>query len=117
MNNRIKRRDLLKGGSAMLVGTLLQDKVEGQVKGQVKGPGGGSNYKLDCKWIFKTIDGHRVKLRSFNGHVPGPMLRTKPGDTLRVRLKNLLPHYDSTGWNGDHNVPHDLNTTNLHVHG
>jgi suppressor of ftsI len=49
--------------------------------------------------------------------VPGPMLKTKPGDTLRIRVQNSLPPYDSTGWNGDHNVPHDLSTTNLHLHG
>lgn len=117
MNNRIRRRDLLKGGSAMLVGTLLQNKVKGQVKGPVKGPGRASNYTLECKWISKTVDGHRVRLRSYNGQVPGPIIRTKPGDTLRIHVKNSLPHYDSTGWNGDHNVPHMLNTTNLHVHG
>ena len=125
MNNRIKRRDLLKGGSVMLVGSLLQDKVPGQAKDQAKdqtrgprkSPVGGSHYTLECKWIHRTIDGHRVRLRSFNGQVPGPLLKTKPGDTLRVHLKNSLPHYDSTGWNGDHNVPHMLNTTNLHLHG
>jgi len=121
MTNRIGRRDLLKGGSAMLVGTLLQDQITDEVKAQTRSPGRNrfriSNYRLECKWISKTIDGHRVRLRSYNGQVPGPILRTRPGDTLRVHLKNSLPYYDSTGWTGDHNVPHFLNTTNLHVHG
>ena len=32
-------------------------------------------------------------------------------------MKNDLPPYNSTAWNGDHNVPHMLGTTNLHLHG
>lgn len=117
MNKRIGRRDLLKSGSALLVGTLLHDSVKGQTRNRVRGPNRTSDYHLECKWITKTIDGHQVRLRSYNGQVPGPILRTKPGETLRIRVKNSLPYYDSTGWNGDHNVPHFLNTTNLHVHG
>lgn len=120
--DKIKRRDVLKGGGAMLVGSLLQDKIEGQTQSQANNPevnkAGAENYKtLDCKWIDKTIDGHHVKLRSFNGQVPGPMLKARPGETMRIRIRNSLGHYDSTGWNGDHNVPHMLNTTNLHLHG
>lgn len=120
--DRIKRRDVLKGGGAMLVGSLLQDKIEGQTQSQANTPGiaraGAGNYRtLECKWIDKTIDGHHVKLRSFNGQVPGPMLKARPGETMRIRIKNSLGHYDSAGWNGDHNVPHMLNTTNLHLHG
>jgi len=40
-----------------------------------------------------------------------------PGQRLHINLKNSLPPYDSTGWSGDHNVPHHLGSTNLHVHG
>jgi suppressor of ftsI len=107
---RIKRRDLLKGGSAMLVGTLLQNKPKANI--QARG-----YQTLECKNIEKVMDGTRVRMRSFNGQVPGPLIKTKPGDTLRIRVRNSLPPYDSRGWNGDHNVPHDLNTTNLHLHG
>jgi FtsP/CotA-like multicopper oxidase with cupredoxin domain len=108
--DQIKRRDVLKGGSAMLAGALLQNKVKAA-------PQAGNYRVLECKWIDKIIDGTHVRLRSFNGEVPGPMLKTRPGATMRIRVKNSLPHYDSTGWNGDHNVPHLLNTTNLHLHG
>ncbi|HLG14431.1 MAG TPA: multicopper oxidase family protein [Blastocatellia bacterium] len=108
--DRIKRRDVLKGGSAMLVGTLLRTKAEAQDR--------PADYRvLDCKWIEKTFDGTRVRMRSYGGQVPGPMIKTRPGDTLRIRVKNSLTRYDSSGWNGDHNVPHMLNTTNLHLHG
>ena len=49
---------------------------------------------LECKWIEKTIDGVRVKLRSYNGKVPGELITTRGGDTLRT-LKNSLPRVDS----------------------
>src|ERR1041384_5376104 len=126
--NKIKRRDVLKGGGAMLVGSLLQNNAEAQdqsnsqsntqPKTQAKPKPAAGNYRtLECKWIDKTIDGHHVKLRSYNGQVPGPMLKARPGETMRIRIVNKLGHYDSKGWNGDHNVPHMLNTTNLHLHG
>ena len=72
---------------------------------------------LECKWIEKTIDGVRVKLRSYNGKVPGELITTRGGDTLRIRVKNSLPRVDSAGWDGSHNVPHMFDATNLHLHG
>lgn len=49
--------------------------------------------------------------------IPGPPIEARPGDTLRIRLKNTPPLYDSSAWTGDHNVPHGLDATNPHVHG
>jgi suppressor of ftsI len=136
--DRISRRDLLVTGSAVLAGTLVRNDAEAatvqtpaaapppqapappasaQKPADATAAAPGEPYLLECKWIEKTIAGTRVRMRSYNGTVPGPMLKTRPGDTLRVRIKNSLTPYDSTGWNGDHNVPHDLNTTNLHLHG
>jgi suppressor of ftsI len=110
----------------VLAGTLVRNEAEAAEAAaeQTAAPSAqkpaktaGAPYLLECKWIEKTIAGTRVKMRSYNGTVPGPMLKTQPGETLRVRMKNSLKKYDSTGWNGDHNVPHDLGTTNLHMHG
>ena len=134
--DRMSRRDLLVTGSAVLAGTLVRNDTEASEAAAVQTPAApappapaptqkpagaaaptGEPYLLDCKWIEKNIAGTRVKMRAYNGMVPGPMLKTAPGDTLRVRVRNSLGTYDSTGWNGDHNVPHDLNTTNLHLHG
>ncbi len=56
-----------------------------------------------------------VYLRSYNGHLVGPTLRVKPGDTIRVTVKNDLP---TQPWKKDSmNTLHDFNTTNLHTHG
>lgn len=72
---------------------------------------------LECGWINKTLAGKAVKLRAFNGTVPGPMIKTAPGQNLRISIKNSLPRYDSTGWPGNHNVPHAIDSTNMHLHG
>ncbi|WP_350339744.1 multicopper oxidase family protein [Actinotalea lenta] len=47
-----------------------------------------------------TIDGRRVSMVTYNGTVPGPTLRMRPGDRLRVHLANELDE-----------------PTNLHTHG
>ena len=72
---------------------------------------------LECAFKDMVLDGTKVRLRAYNNQIPGPLLRIHPGQTVRIRLKNALPHYDSSRWNGNHNVPHALGTTNLHVHG
>jgi FtsP/CotA-like multicopper oxidase with cupredoxin domain len=77
----------------------------------------GRWHDLRCGFKETVFDGKRVRLRAYNGQVPGPPIEVRPGETMRVRLRNELPLYDSTGWNRDHNVPHQLDTTNLHFHG
>ncbi|HEY1213426.1 MAG TPA: multicopper oxidase family protein [Bryobacteraceae bacterium] len=72
---------------------------------------------LEAKWKIMTIDGHKVKVRAYNDTIPGPLIKTKAGKTLNIRVKNLLTPYDSKDWGGDMNVPHLLDHTNLHLHG
>ncbi|WP_417524288.1 multicopper oxidase family protein [Marinovum sp.] len=80
------------------------------------------------------VDDKPRKLRRYNGGLPGPTLRLRPGDAMNIRLENALPpnplpvpdlaEYpglsaeDICGPPGNsHVAPHDLNTTNLHFHG
>jgi FtsP/CotA-like multicopper oxidase with cupredoxin domain len=76
-----------------------------------------AGHLLRCHVKETTLDNTRVRLRAYNDKVPGPLIAVNPGETLRIRVKNELPPYDSSAWDGDHNVPHDLGTTNLHLHG
>ncbi len=101
------RRAVLALGAAGAAGILVEGCDTAPAVGQ----------SLEAKWIYKSINGIKAKLRSYNGQVPGPLLTTKPGETLRVRLKNSLTPYDSSAWDGNHNIPHHLDATNLHVHG
>lgn len=74
-------------------------------------------FELECAMKETVLDGYRVRLRAYNDQIPGPTITVTPGQTLRIRMKNALPPYDSSAWNGDHNVPHGLDHTALHLHG
>ena len=62
-----------------------------------------------------TLDGVPVDLRSYNGKLVGPTLRARPGDVLRITLKNeLAPELE---FSGTMNTLHSFNVTNFHTHG
>jgi FtsP/CotA-like multicopper oxidase with cupredoxin domain len=52
---------------------------------------------------------------TFEGTIPGPTLKVKPGDTLSIHLVNDLPANPTN--ERDNAFPHDENTLNLHTHG
>jgi len=77
---------------------------------------GELNTTLRMRHAYKTIGGHRLYVRTYEGTVPGPTLRLKPGDVLRIKLINdMPPNRDATPI--DHALPHQFNNTNLHTHG
>lgn len=62
-----------------------------------------------------TVGKQRFNTASYNGSIPGPTLRARPGDRLEVLLNNQLsPNTDGIT---DPNLPHHPNTTNFHTHG
>ncbi|MCE0486332.1 multicopper oxidase family protein [Ornithinimicrobium sediminis] len=56
--------------------------------------------QLDAAMTTHRLAGREATTLTFNGAVPGPTLRVRPGDTIRLRLANGLDE-----------------PTNLHVHG
>ena len=46
------------------------------------------------------IDGKPLQVWAYNGQVPGPTLRIKLGETLRVRFTNHLPQETTIHWHG-----------------
>ena len=72
---------------------------------------------LECAFLDKVIDGHKLRLRAYNKQIPGPMIETSAGRTLKVRVINSLTDYPNPGWRGEMNVPHEMEHTNLHLHG
>ena len=77
---------------------------------------GELNTTLRMQYAYKNIGGHRLYVRTYEGTVPGPTLRLKPGDVLRVKLINdMPPNRDQAPI--DHLLPHRFNTTNFHSHG
>ena len=53
--------------------------------------------------------------RTYGGMLPGPTLRLRRGQTMRLTQINALPPNGLRSC--DHNTPHDFNTFNLHTHG
>lgn len=71
---------------------------------------------LRCAYAYRDVGGVRLYVRSYEGGSPGPTLRMKPGDTLKIRLTNdLPPNRDSMPADMSH--PHQFNNTNFHFHG
>ncbi|MDD3518551.1 MAG: multicopper oxidase family protein [Chromatiales bacterium] len=60
-----------------------------------------------------AVTPRNVTLRCYNGFITGPTLIARPGDRVRIFIRNRLPN--------DPNIPQgapgQFNTTNLHVHG
>ncbi len=78
--------------------------------------GGELRTRLRVCYAYKDIGGYRLSLRSYEGTIPGPTLRVRPGDVLRIRLINdLPPNPDAVPL--DMALPHHFNTTNFHLHG
>ncbi len=66
----------------------------------LRSDGGLLDVRLEAALGTHEIAGRAATTMGFNGGVPGPTLRLRPGDTLRVELVNRLEQ-----------------NTNLHVHG
>ncbi|MFF0392275.1 multicopper oxidase family protein [Kitasatospora sp. NPDC004615] len=84
-------------------------------------PGTGSaprlvQQTLDVRFTDIEVPGYgQVTTRTYNGTIPGPTLRVRGGDTLRLTHINGLP--PNRPFHGDHNTPHRTNSFNLHTHG
>ena len=52
---------------------------------------GELNTTLRMQYAYKNIGGSRLCVRTYEGAVPGPTLRLKPGDVLRIKLINDMP--------------------------
>ena len=114
----ISRRDIV-AGSAALALTTTSTSAFAQQRARAAPAGPTNVINLECGFITKTIDGIQCRLRAYNGTIPGPLMQIAPGQKLTINLKNsLAPYtYGAANWPHDHNVPHNLGSTNLHLHG
>jgi FtsP/CotA-like multicopper oxidase with cupredoxin domain len=88
---------------------LIEPEVRRSVNGELR-------TTLHVRYAYKEIGGYRLYLRSYEGTIPGPTLRVRSGDVLRIRLINdLPPNPDPVPL--DMALPHHFNTTNFHFHG
>jgi FtsP/CotA-like multicopper oxidase with cupredoxin domain len=62
------------------------------------GPDGG--LRLRAEPLTLDLAGHEVHTWGYGGTVPGPEIRLRAGDVLRVRLDNGLPEETTVHWHG-----------------
>ncbi|AUG76404.1 hypothetical protein CFP65_1512 [Kitasatospora sp. MMS16-BH015] len=71
---------------------------------------------LDVRYAEVEVPGYgTVTTRAYNGTVPGPTLRVRGGDLLRLTQVNGLP--PNPPHEGGPHTPHHPNSFNLHTHG
>ena len=118
MTDISRRGFLTHSGSMLAIGSAATALTTNNATARTATPSGPlKQYTLTPQWVTGTLGDTPVKLRTWNGTVPGTMIVAEPGDRLDIDIVNNLTPYDSSEWAGNHNVPHDLNSTNLHVHG
>jgi FtsP/CotA-like multicopper oxidase with cupredoxin domain len=71
---------------------------------------------LRLRYAYVDMGGYRLFMRTYERTIPGPTLRVKPGDVLRIDLINDLPP-DRDPMPELIATPHRFNTTNFHSHG
>jgi FtsP/CotA-like multicopper oxidase with cupredoxin domain len=59
--------------------SLIEPEVRQSAGGQLR-------TTLRVRYAYQDIGGYRLHLRSYDGTTPGPTLRARPGDVLRIRL-------------------------------
>ncbi|MFJ6581048.1 multicopper oxidase family protein [Streptomyces sp. NPDC091368] len=71
---------------------------------------------LDVRYTDVLVPGYgRVVTRTYNGTIPGPTLRVRAGQILRLTHVNGLPPHPPHS--GGHHTPHRPHSFNLHTHG
>ena len=111
------RRQFLLAGGTLAAATLLYgpfDAAADATDTQV------DEYTLRVGYSAAELGPFRQRTRTYNASIPGPLMVTRPGHSLRVKLINDLPaNPAATAPPGIDpiNNPHAFNTTNLHMHG
>lgn len=57
-------------------------------------------YSLSASFVKNTINGKTIRMLSYNGQIPGPILRVKQGDNIKVNFKNNLDEPTTVHWHG-----------------
>jgi len=125
------RRDFLKLGVSITAGLVVPPALTacgGGDDGQYLPPSetfvepltiqsvnGVLDVTLNLSYLSTTLQGNKVSLRNMFGSIPAPTLRVNVGDTLRIKVANLLPANPTEPLEPKHlRYP---NSTNLHTHG
>jgi FtsP/CotA-like multicopper oxidase with cupredoxin domain len=95
----ISRRRFLKSiiGSAVFIAAIPYLKV---AKAQIVPVLSGTEFDLTIAQTRVNISGTEILATTINGTIPGPTLHWQEGDTVTLRVKNLLAEETSLHWHG-----------------
>ncbi len=97
------RRKFLKGlfkGCALFVSLPYLKLAKAQANAQAVPVLSGTEFDLAIAHTHVNITGTERIATTINGSVPGPTLHWREGDTVTLRVKNLLPEETSLHWHG-----------------
>ena len=96
----MSRRSLLQGGVGGLLATTLSAESQAGVAAPDRQPAIREFTLTASEFDTALMDGVNVRAWGYNGTMPGPELRVREGDTVRVRLINDLPVPTTIHWHG-----------------
>ncbi len=80
---------------------VLRDEFDSLYLPEVKDSGEIVEYTLEAKESsIEIFDGYKTQVWAYNGTVPGPEIRVKLGDKLKVNFTNNLPQETTIHWHG-----------------
>lgn len=60
----------------------------------------GEVFQLEAKPVVKNIDDNLIRMYSYNGQIPGPMLKVTQGSSIDIDFKNNLDIETTVHWHG-----------------
>ena len=100
---RRSRREFLKkllAGSVLIATLPYLRSAKAQANAKVVPVLSGTDFDLTIAHTLVKITGSERLATTINGTMPGPTLRWREGDTVTLRVKNLLPEETSLHWHG-----------------
>ncbi|MBI1893623.1 MAG: multicopper oxidase domain-containing protein, partial [Candidatus Rokubacteria bacterium] len=86
------------GAAALAAGGTLGERVGRAFAAE---PAPARTIRLETREVIWELGpGKRIKAMTYNGQVPGPELRLKEGERVRIILKNLLSEPTTIHWHG-----------------
>lgn len=96
----IGRRNILALGSATVAGALLPPWARSAAAAAAPTALSGDDIALTVGHASLTLDGRPGHAIAINGTVPGPLIRLKEGQNVRIAVTNQLDEDTSIHWHG-----------------
>ncbi|GAX91631.1 hypothetical protein EFBL_3321 [Effusibacillus lacus] len=96
------------GTESILTTTQLRNLPPLKETNEIKPTGETKSFTLEIKpGKWELVKGTSIDAITVNGSIPGPEIRVKEGDTVRVTVKNNLQQETAIHWHGLH-VPNNM---------